>query len=523
MKKTVRKVLAVLLSVCMMLSLLSVSAFAATKDDVQQYGTYTSLGDSAVAGYGMDSWKAMKEQHINPNFETDLATMNAIRAMAGIDPIVEGSDDWESLRYEKYQRRHRVENTYAAILSDAFGTRYNAENETAGTFHHYAQCAFRTEELRMVLDKNYKGDSEDLVNIAATMSNGSFDYQNLLDLQENGEYIDAVKNSDIITMSIGANDIYVPILGTVLSDLVTLMAQKAAEEQAKEEAVETLSNNPTEEDVAALIEGADTSAVTEEITVEEAQENAEEVSEEIGEVDANNEAGALAMMAVIIAAIVKEDPTYIGKILKLALQCEVNYRINYTAIVNKIFEINPTVTLVAPTYTMNYDMFGSLGTVLKIVFAEMNLFVKARPSYNGHFVTVSLPDDQLTFVDISHPDEAGHALIAETILKALPTEASVKGETVKKGADNNWYYYKDGNYDASANTVAKNTFGWWRVANGKVDFTFNGIAKNQNGTWYITGGKVNFLKTGTVRVDKNGKQVLFGGTKYKVVAGKVIV
>lgn len=143
MKKTIRKLMAVLLSICMMLSLLSVSAFAATKDDVLQYGSYTSLGDSAVAGYGMDSWRDMKEQHVSPTFEQDLATLNAIAAMTGGEEVQEGSDTWETIRYEKFQRRHRVENTYAAILADAVGAQYNAENETAGTFHHYAQCAFR--------------------------------------------------------------------------------------------------------------------------------------------------------------------------------------------------------------------------------------------------------------------------------------------------------------------------------------------------------------------------------------------
>ncbi|MBQ5480889.1 MAG: SGNH/GDSL hydrolase family protein [Clostridia bacterium] len=525
MKKTIRKLTAVLLSFCMMLSLLGVSAFAATKDDVVQYGSYTSLGDSAVAGYNLKDWEAMKLRWGNPDWESQL-DQNVLDEMT--------EEQKNELKYVNYTRRHEVYGSYPSILKEAVGaeTFTPEENrpETEGTFHHYAQCAFRTEELRMMVDPSYKGDSEELVNIAAGMSNGSFSYANLLELQESGEYVEAIKNSNLVTMSIGANDIYVPILGTVFSDLIALLLQKAQEEAAAqgetpkteeevtEEAADALVNIETEEDAKEVLGDVDTSVLPEETSVEEANEGAEDLADNI---DANNEASALQGIILLVAVLQQNDPNYLGKILKLALQCEVNYRINYGIIVNKIFEINPNVTLVAPAYTLNYDGFGALAPVLKLVFGEMNLFVKARPNYNGHFITVALPDDKITYTDISHPDEAGHALIAETILKALPTAKSVQGTTVKQGADGNWYAYKDGIYDPTVNSVVKNALGWWKVENGKVNFKFNGIATNENGAWYLLGGKVQFLKTGYVRVDANGNQVLFGGTRYKVLGGKV--
>lgn len=562
MKKTIRKLMAVLLSMCMMLSLLSVSAFAATKEDVAQYGTYTSLGDSAVAGYGLPDWEEMKLRWGDPeNWESKLDlkvketidAMNTFAALQGkFDEMVnEGTPEYDALfnetkekmlaemtdeqrnelKYVDFTRRHEVIGSYPSVLAKAFGVEENLEDETAGTFHHYAQCAFRTEELRMMVDPSYKGDSEELVNIAAGMSNGSFSYANLLELQESGEYINAIKNSDIVTMSIGANDIYVPIFGTVFTDLIALLLQKAQEEAAAqgetpkteeevtEDAANALENIETEEDAKEVLGDVDTSALSEETTVEEANEGAENLADNI---DANNEASALQGIIALVAVLQQNDPNYLGKILKLAVQCEVNYRINYGIIVNKIFEINPNVTLVAPAYTLNYDGFGALAPILKLVFGEMNLFVKARPNYNGHFITVALPDDQLTFTDISHPDVAGHELIADTILKALPTAKQVQGTTVKQGADGNWYAYTNGNNDETVNSVVKNALGWWKVENGKVNFGFNGIATNENGAWYLLGGKVQFLKTGYVRVDKNGKQVLFGGTRYKVLGGKVL-
>lgn len=47
-----------------------------------------------------------------------------------------------------------------------------------------------------------------------------------------------------------------------------------------------------------------------------------------------------------------------------------------------------------------------------------------QPNYNGHVIHVTLPDKDLRFVDNSHPDVPSHALIAETILKALPVQTA---------------------------------------------------------------------------------------------------
>ena len=61
--KTMRKTIAVLLTIAMAFSLCGVVSFAATAEDVWQYGTYTSLGDSAVAGYGLPGWEEMKQEY----------------------------------------------------------------------------------------------------------------------------------------------------------------------------------------------------------------------------------------------------------------------------------------------------------------------------------------------------------------------------------------------------------------------------------------------------------------------------
>ena len=440
MKSSFRKTVAVLLTIAMAFSLCGVVSFAATAEDVWQYETYTSLGDSAVAGYGLPGWEEMKMQYavwgedaVDMDVRDAIATLNSL---AGEDQaLVEGTPEYEAtfaaLKQQKleelgddlashwhatdFTRLHEVEGTYASLIAKAVGA-----SEAEGTFHHYAQCAFRTEELLMVLDKNYKGDSKELVDIAAGMSNGSFSYENLLELQESELYPEAIRN---------ANDIYVPILGTIMVDLVKLLVEQAAQQGepiTEEEAVADAAQAVAENDTEVFEQAAEYAPQVElgEATEAEQTEAVEALNDagDTGDVDTNDEASALQAIAALMAVISMKDPLYPAKIANLALKCEVNYRINYPKIVKRIFEINPNVTLVVPSYTLNYDGFGNLGGILKLVFGEMNLFVKMQPNYNGHVIHVTLPDKDLSFVDNSHPDVPSHALIAETILKALPVQ-----------------------------------------------------------------------------------------------------
>ena len=382
------------------------------------------------------------EDAVDMDVRDAIATLNSL---AGEDQaLVEGTPEYEAtfaaLKQQKleelgddlashwhatdFTRLHEVEGTYASLIAKAVGA-----SEADGTFHHYAQCAFRTEELLMVLDKNYKGDSKELVDIAAGMSNGSFSYENLLEVQSSELYPEAIRNSNLVTMSIGANDIYVPILGTIMVDLVKLLVEQAAaqgEPITEEEAIADAAQAVAENDTEVFEQAAEYAPQVElgEATEAEQAEAVEALNDagDTGDVDTNDEASALQAIAALMAVISMKDPLYPAKIANLALKCEVNYRINYPKIVKRIFEINPNVTLVVPSYTLNYDGFGNLGGILKLVFGEMNLFVKMQPNYNGHVIHVMLPDKDLSFVDNSHPDVPSHALIAETILKALPVQ-----------------------------------------------------------------------------------------------------
>ena len=61
MKKLVKRLLAVLMALAMMATVLSTVAFAATPQNVKQYKSYVSLGDSIAAGFSIYWRKAKKK------------------------------------------------------------------------------------------------------------------------------------------------------------------------------------------------------------------------------------------------------------------------------------------------------------------------------------------------------------------------------------------------------------------------------------------------------------------------------
>ena len=107
---------------------------------------------------------------------------------------------------------------------------------------------------------------------------------------------------------------------------------------------------------------------------------------------------------------------------------------------------------------------------------------------------------------------AGISALPQT---AIEVEAAGNLNGVCKGANGNWYYYKNGKI-VRTNTVAKNKNGWWVIQNGKVNFKYTGFAKNSSGWWYCKGGKVQFGTNSIIKGKVNGTNAW-----WHVVKGKV--
>lgn len=97
-----------------------------------------------------------------------------------------------------------------------------------------------------------------------------------------------------------------------------------------------------------------------------------------------------------------------------------------------------------------------------------------------------------------------------------------------------WWYILNGTINYKYKGLAKNDYGWWYVSDGKIDYNYQGLAKNQYGWWYVSNGKIDYNFRGLAKNDygwwyvKNGKiDFTYNGTarnpygRWNVVNGKV--
>lgn len=195
MKQTGKKLLALVLAAVMVFAL-GVTAFAATADNVQQYGTYVCLGDSIAAGFG----------------------------------------DYAPTTY----CFERVPAAYHSIVADAVGAELIP----------MAHVGTRTEELRWLLEDDFEGDE------VCMSFNGMNYYDGWLSARESADepnpgysdavynalkdyygpgalqqyYRDQVQKADLITLEVGENDI---ILYAALQTMTVLSEETESPYVAK--------------------------------------------------------------------------------------------------------------------------------------------------------------------------------------------------------------------------------------------------------------------------------------------------
>ena len=172
--KIVKRALLALTAVAMMVVLLATSAFAAGKNKNDRY-VYTCFGDSVSAGYGLSGYEN--------------------------NPLDYSQFTWPTM-----------ENSFPDIIRD----RKNAK------LNQFAHSAYRTTDLRVLLDRSFTGDSMAGYRLPSVNN----DERNI-DWDRVEQYRDvveaAVKESDLITVEIGVNDASMPALNTTetFSDSLT--------------------------------------------------------------------------------------------------------------------------------------------------------------------------------------------------------------------------------------------------------------------------------------------------------------
>lgn len=257
----------------------------------------------------------------------------------------------------------RIEDSYGAYVADELGAELIP----------FACPGFRTIELRYMLDDNYRPNDKYLFSA---------------NLEDPPERIiaripamqQAVKDADLIIICIGGND-WGGYLGWVFEDVQL--------------------ENPLPEDVkSAIVEYLKTAKV------------GDDIIEKIIEIGNTFNAADELMKAI------PEAIDYCFKEMEK----------NWKAIVENIYENNPDVTLVAVGLFSGYlktekgapDVVAQPNDLAMLVedgiIANGNKFmVKYQPEYGYIYVA-----PRNVIVETSHPTPAGHRVVADTILNALP-------------------------------------------------------------------------------------------------------
>lgn len=162
--KMMKRILLALTAVAMMVTLLTTSAFALGTRSGKSYKTYTCFGDSVAAGYSLDKYDYTHD-------------------------------------YSKFEWK-TTPNSYPDLVKKGVG---------AEKIYQFAHSAYRTTDLRVLLDRNFTGDRMAGYRLPSVNN----DERNI-DWEAVARYRDyvekAVKASDLITIGIGINDASMPLL-----------------------------------------------------------------------------------------------------------------------------------------------------------------------------------------------------------------------------------------------------------------------------------------------------------------------
>jgi len=470
-KKLMTRVAAVVMTLSMLASIAAVYANAATASTVKRYSTYAFLGDSIAAGFSLDDYNK-QGKYVLP---------------------------WQNIK-----------GSYPNLVSNAV----QATSNYGGKTYALAAPGFRTQEVRMLLDDDYSGDtiSKKYVGELASASGDIYDYQNLI--AKRGYYQKAIKEADLVTLDIGLNDTWLPI------SAISLLWRDT---------------------------GTGATSVTQAIAY---------ALKEYGTIGNIMAEGLNAMMHIVTW------PAFLAYMVEIGYDLLEGYNTNYPAIIERIYELNPDVTLVL---VGSYNSFSTwedapmLGPMMDVIaYNKMNQTKKTLAEKykdkNCYYVDmqgvelitnsfkecIDRSNGNLTIVYNPHPTAAGHQEMADRIIKALPADPKSR-KTPAKGphgypwltkVNGTWAYRKNGQVQTSYTGLGESDYGIYYVKNGYVKFDVTGIVTVSGKKYYVkknkvmttytgmvkTGNTTYYVKEGVVRTDYTG-MVTTGGKTYYVKKG----
>ncbi len=169
MRKTTKKIIAVLSLIAIMVSALSVSALAADRSNVKQYPNYVLLGDSVASGFGLPDY----------NRRGKVLTYNT-----------------------------KIEGSYGTLVARAVG----ATKSKGGTYFPGGYPGFTSAIFRYCLTDNYYPREWEINQLENFSYN---EYTPAVLNRERAEIRRAVANADLITVDLGVNDTWYSTIALV--------------------------------------------------------------------------------------------------------------------------------------------------------------------------------------------------------------------------------------------------------------------------------------------------------------------
>ena len=271
-----RRLLSLLLAVIMLLGTLCMTAAAATKENVKQYGIYTCLGDSISAGY-----------------------------------TVEGTENYAMCT---------MPGAYHSIVAEATGAK----------LQQFGWSAFRSVELRYMLE----GEIHDPDYQTWHDTFGALIDTSILD-EHRDDYLAAIDSADLITINVGSNDVVSYSFGKAINELYNEDNDNPLYKAAKEY------------------------------------------------LDAEGDPGA-AMLKLLKGANTAGKVPVVLATLTRALRTSINnFKQNFNASINDIYQRNPDVTIVVvglynafSGMVLSEDSKTNLGFLLQPTVDSVNFFLK---------------------------------------------------------------------------------------------------------------------------------------------------
>lgn len=215
MKHIGKCLIALLMTMVMAVSTTAIAVSGAAIQTAPHYKGYTIFGDSLASGFAVK-----KEDGWDDNLVKAKTDYGYLTPLLNVPEGYYDAADIQALRELSGGQTYRVHNSYPDLVGNAIGIRQKDDSRASyqalekNGFYNLSRPALRSVEVRMMVDPSYQGDS-----LSSTIW-GYIEPEGVDAIRK--KTVEYVKNSELITINIGSNDIAINCLMRALNVLHSL-------------------------------------------------------------------------------------------------------------------------------------------------------------------------------------------------------------------------------------------------------------------------------------------------------------